>query len=160
MSAKNKMIAENPHSVPGSGIVSCLKVPDQPSISKRAARRLIQRAIVLTGRDRSVRQHIREVRIATLWVLEDWNLEWTVNLDRGRVRFDRRPTRAPDLTLTWPNAEEFFTNIQEGRTPDDSLAVEGDPELRTYVDPVYRSFCRSLEGVIKYPFDDAENPLM
>ena len=61
------------------------KVPDQPSISKRAARRVIQRAIVLTGRDRSVRQNIREVRIATLWVLENWNHERTVNLERGMV---------------------------------------------------------------------------
>ncbi|MEJ2009525.1 MAG: hypothetical protein P8Z30_15440 [Acidobacteriota bacterium] len=135
-------------------------MPEQPSISKRAARRLIQRAIVLTGRNRSVRQHIREVHLATLWVLEDWNLEWTVNLDRGRVHFDRRPTRKPDVTLTWPNAEEFFSRIQEGGAPDDTLAMEGDPELRTYVDPVYRSFCRSLEEVIKYPFDDAENPRM
>ena len=46
---------------------------------------MIQRAIVLTGRDRSVRQNIREVRIATLWVLENWNHERTVNLERGMV---------------------------------------------------------------------------
>jgi len=154
------MIAENPHSAPGSGIVCYLNVPDQPSISKRAARRLIQQAIVLTGRDRSVRQHIREVRLATIWVLEDWNFEWTVNLDRGKVRFDRRPARTPDVTLTWPSAEAFLTSIQEGRTPDDSLAMEGKLELRTYVVPVYKSFCRSLEKVIKDPVDDVGNPLV
>lgn len=135
-------------------------MPDRPSISKRAARRLIQQAFVLTGRDRPVRQHIREVRLATLWILESWNFEWTVNLDRGKIRFDRRPTRAPDVTLTWADAEEFFKSIQEGNSPDDSLAMEGDTRLRLLVDPVYRSFCRSLEQVIKYPFDDAGNPLM
>lgn len=142
-----------------SGIVSYLTVPDQSAISKRAALRLIQRAVVLTARNRSVRQHIREARIATLWILEDWHLEWTVNLDRGKVHFDRRPTRRPDVTLTWSNTEEFFTNIQEGRAPDNSLAMEGDPGLRAWVDLVYRTFCRSLQEVIEYPFDDAENPL-
>lgn len=121
---------------------------------------MIQQAFVLTGRDRSVRQHIREVRIAVLWALEDWNFEWTVYLDRGKVKFDRRPTRTPDVTLTWPGAEEFFTSIEEGRFPDDSLAMKGDPEFQTYVDPVYQRFCRSLEQVIKYPFDDAGNPLV
>ena len=143
-----------------SGIVSCLKAPERPSISKRAARRLIQQAFVLTGRDRSVRQHIREARLATLWVLEDWDFEWTVNLDRGKVRFDRRPARAPDVTLTWAIAEEFFTSIQEGRTPGDSLVVGGKLELRTYIDPVYKSFCRSLELVMREPVDDVGNPLM
>jgi hypothetical protein len=135
-------------------------VPDRPSISKRAARRLIQQAFVLTGRDRSVRQHIREARVATLWILEDWHFEWTVTLDRGKVRFDRRPVRVPDMTLTWPNAADFLASIEQGRAPDDFLSMEGNLGLRTYVDPVYRSFCRSLQQVIEYPVDDADNPLM
>src|SRR5438128_9637996 len=49
-------------------------------LSKRAARRLIQRALVLTGRDRHVREHIREARLTMLWVLEDWGFAWTVHL--------------------------------------------------------------------------------
>ncbi len=145
---------------PGSGIVSYLNVPDRPPISKRAARRLIQQALVLTGRDRLVRQHIREARIETLWVLEDWDFEWTVIIDRGKVRFDRRPTRTPDMTLTWPDAAEFLAAVQEGRVPDDSRVLAGNTDLRTYVEPVYKSFCRWLEQVIKYPNDDAGNPLM
>lgn len=144
----------------GSGIVSNLKVSHRPTISKRAARRLIQQAFVLTGRDRSVRQHIREVRLATLWVLEDWNFEWTVTIDRGKVRFDRRPARVPDMTLRWPDAGNFLARIQEGRAPDDSMQIAGEADYRTYVEPVYRSFCRSLEQVIKDPIDDAGNPLM
>ena len=133
---------------------------DRPSISKRAARRLIQQAFVLTARERSVRQHIREARIETLWVLEDWNFAWTVSIDRGKIRFDRRPTRAPDVTLTWPDAAEFLTAAQEGRMADDSRVLAGDPASRAYAETVYRSFCRSLEQVIKYPVDDAGNPLM
>ncbi len=107
-----------------------------------------------------MRQHIREARVATLWVLEDWGFEWTVSLDRGKVRFDRRPARAPDVTLTWAIAEEFLTSIQEGRAPTGSLVMEGKLELRTYIDPVYKSFCRSLEQVIRNPVDDVGNPLM
>lgn len=133
---------------------------DQPSISKRAARRLIQQAFVLTGRDRTVRQHIREARIATLWVLDDWDFEWTVALDRGKVRFDRRPVRIPDMTLTWPDAGEFFDSIQAGRAPDASMVMEGDLALRRYIEPVYKTFFRLLEQVIKSPVDNAGNNLM
>ena len=149
-----------PHSASASVIVSYLKVPDQPSISKRAARRLIQQAFVLTSRDRSVRQHIREARLATLWVLEDWDFEWTVALDRGKVWFDRRPARLPDVTLTWPDAAKFFACIQEGRAPKDAMVMEGNLAFRHYVDLVFRSFCRSLERVMKDPVDDAGNKLM
>jgi hypothetical protein len=154
------MVAESPHFASASAIVACLKTTDRPSISKRAARRLIQQAFVLTGRDRILRQHIREARFATLWVLEDWGFEWSVSLDRGKLRFDRRPIRVPDVTLTWPNAASFFTNIQEGRAPDDSMTMEGGRQFRTQVDMVYRTFCRLLDQVIKEPFDDAGNPLM
>jgi hypothetical protein len=155
-----KMMPVNLQSPAGSGIVTYLKVPDRPSISKRAARRLIQQALVLTGRDRTVRRHIREARVTTLWALEDWKLEWTVAINRGKVHFDRRPARTPDLTLTWPSAEEFFDTLWEGRNPDASLLLEGNLELRRYSDPVYSVFCRSLQQVLRYPFDNAGNPLM
>lgn len=121
---------------------------------------MIQQAFVLTGRDRSVRQHIREARLETLWVLEDWNFEWTVTIDRGRIRFDRRPTRTPDVTLAWPDAAAFLAAIEEARAPDDSRVLAGNRDLLVYVEPVYKSFCRSLGEVIKYPVDDAGNPLM
>ncbi len=135
-------------------------MPDRPSISKRAARRLIQQAFVLAGRDRTVRQHIREAHVTTVWMLEDWSFEWTITLDRGKVRFDRRPARVPDMTLTWPNAAEFFDTIEQGRTPDDSLNMEGNLTFRNFIDPVYKGFCRSLQRVIQYPVDDAGGPLM
>jgi hypothetical protein len=77
--------------------------------SKRAARRILQRAFVLTGRDRPLRQHIREARFTTLWTLEDWDLAWTVIVDRGKIEFERRPAKHPDLTFSWPTADEFFS---------------------------------------------------
>ena len=129
------------------------------SISKRAARRLIQRALVLAGRDRTVRQHIREAQIKMLWVLADWEFAWTVGLNRGKVLFDRRPARKPHLTLTWPSAEDFFRDIDEGRTVDATLQLEGDLHLRRYSDVVLRAFCRLLGQVMRHPFDDAGNPL-
>lgn len=136
------------------------QVTGQLAISKRAGRRLIQRAFVLVGRDRAVRQHIRSARFATLWVLEDWKFEWTVLLDRGKVLFERRPARRPGLTFAWPNAEEFFQAIHDGRPPEACLRIEGDLHLRRLCEPVYRAFCRLLGQVMRYPFDDAENPLM
>ncbi len=120
---------------------------------------MIQHALVLAGRDRNVRQHIREARAITLWVLEDWQLEWTVALDRGKVQFDRRPARSPALTLTWQSAEEFFVALWEGRDPADSLRLEGDLALRRYSDPVYSAFCRALQQVLHHPFDGAGNRL-
>jgi len=77
--------------------------------SKRAARRIIQRAFVLAARDKRLRQHLREARFTTLWILEDWDLAWTVIVDRGKMEFERRPAKHPDLTLTWRTPNEFFT---------------------------------------------------
>ncbi len=84
-----------------------LESPCPPS--KRAARRILQRAFVLTGRDRQLRQHIRETRLTFLWILEDWDLVWTIVIDRGKIEFDRRPARHPDMTFRWRTANEFFT---------------------------------------------------
>jgi len=78
--------------------------------SKRAARRILQRAFVLTGRDKPLRQHIREARFTILWILEDWDLVWTIIIDRGRIEFARRPAKHPDLTLSWRTASEFFSS--------------------------------------------------
>jgi hypothetical protein len=80
--------------------------------SKRAARRIIQRAFVLTGRDKHLRQHLRAARLTILWILEDWDLVWSVIVDRGKIEFDRRPAKHPDLTLSWQNANEFFSSAR------------------------------------------------
>lgn len=97
--------------------------------SKRAARRIIQRAFVLTGRDKQFRQHIREVRLTTLWALEDWELIWTVIINRGKIEFERRPTKHPDLTLSWPTADEFFVCAREAAPSNRRLELEATPDV-------------------------------
>jgi hypothetical protein len=94
-------------------------------LSKRAARRIIQRAFVLAGRDRNVRQHIREAEVTSLWIIEDWHLAWTLLVHRGRVEFDRHPTRRPDLTLTWRTAEDFFKESEAGERSQDLSQMTG-----------------------------------
>ena len=46
-----------------------------PALSKRGARRAIQRAFVRVGRERAIRQHLREAELTTLWTIEDWGFE-------------------------------------------------------------------------------------
>src|SRR6266481_4257192 len=104
-------MAMNSSTGPVEGDPQSQSILDFTSLSRRAARRIFQRAFVLAGRDRNVRQHIREAHCKILWVIEDWDFAWTVILDRGRVDFDRRPTKRPDLTLTWSTAEEFFHQV-------------------------------------------------
>jgi hypothetical protein len=123
-------------------------------LSKRAARRLIQRAFVLTGRDRQVRQHIREVHIIVLWRLDDWDLEWTVTLDRGRIEFDRRPSKRPDMILTWKSAVDFFMQAETERFHEESIEREGEIAVWRTVSPLVRAFFPNLGGVMRNPVDE------
>ncbi len=127
------------------------------SFSKRAARRLIQRAFVLAGRNRRLREHIRDAHLAMLWRLEDWNFEWTVVLERGRLLFDRRPVRSPDLTMIWESAADFFSQVEQEPARDANYQLEGDPQLRRIADVVYRTLHAELARVLRFPFDDAGN---
>jgi hypothetical protein len=129
-------------------------VADPTSLSKRAARRLIQRAFVLAGRDRNVRQHIREARGAILWVIEDWDLAWTIFFDKGKLEFDRRPAKRPDLTLTWPTAEEFFSQIASTARRDDRPERAGNTQLWKFGQPVYAAFLAALREVLLDPVDE------
>lgn len=129
-------------------------VADPTSLSKRAARRLIQRAFVLAGRDRNVRQHIREASGAILWVIEDWDLAWTIFFDKGKLEFDRRPAKRPDLTLTWPTAEEFFSQIESTARRADRPERAGNPRLWKFGQPVYAAFLAALREVLLDPVDE------
>ena len=129
-------------------------VADPASLSKRAALRVFQRAFVLAGRERNVRQHIREAHCLLLWVIEDWDLAWTVILDRGNIEFDRRPTKHPDLTLTFPTAEEFFKQVGSNARKDDGPARMGDMTYWKFAQVVYSGFCASLREVLQNPVDE------
>jgi hypothetical protein len=155
--------------------------------SKRAARRIIQRAFVLTGRDRKLRQHLREVRLTTLWILEDWDLVWTVIIDRGKMEFERRPAKHPDLALTWPTAHEFFScaslpvGAKQGMShglcfqseisrsarsdrasalPESTLESVGNIEQRRVASHLLNSFLGYLGHVLRNPVDGAGESLL
>ena len=130
------------------------------ALSKRAARRIIQRAFVLAGRDRNVRQHIREVEVTSLWIIEDWHLAWTLLVRRGRVEFDRHPTRKPDLTLTWRTAEDFFKESEAVERGQERSEVTGNLALRRFIEPVWRAFGVSLGGLLRNPVDASGDPLV
>jgi hypothetical protein len=128
--------------------------------SKRAARRILQRAFVLTGRDRQLRQHIREARLTTLWILEDWDLVWTVIIERGKIEFERRPAKHPDLTLSWQTANEFFSCAREGTSPESSLELAGSLELRRVASNLLKCFLGYLGHVLRNPVDGTGESLL
>jgi hypothetical protein len=128
--------------------------------SKRAARRILQRAFVLTGRDRQLRQHIREAHLTTLWILEDWDLVWTVIIDRGKIEFERRPAKRPDLTFSWQTANEFFSCATEGTSPESSPGLAGSVELRRAASNLLKCFFRYLGHVLRNPVDGAGESLL
>jgi hypothetical protein len=128
--------------------------------SKRAALRILQRALVLTGRDRQLRQHIREARLTTLWVLEDWALVWTVIIDRGKIEFERRPAKHPDLTLSWQTADRFFSCARESASPGSGLELAGSLELRRVASNLLRCFFGHLANVLRNPVDGAGESLL
>ena len=135
------------------------RIPSWP-FSKRAARRLIQRAFVLAGRDKRVRQHIREAHLTTLWIIQDWNFAWTVVLHRGRLEFERRPAKTPDLSLTWRTAAEFFNQVEAGVPAPSVFELEGKQELRRFYAPVLKGFLASLRHVLSNPVDDKGESLV
>jgi hypothetical protein len=123
-------------------------------LSKRAARRLIQRAFVLAGRDRNVRQHTREIELASVWVIEDWGLEWTVLIRRGRLEFERRPARNPDLRVAWATAEAFFGPIRGQSSTKTQCEYEGVAEARRVWETVYHAFRTALSDLLRNPVDE------
>ena len=135
-------------------------VSDSSQLSKRAARRLIQRAFVLAGRDRNLRQHIREVRLATVWILEAWGLVWSVHLDRGELDFERRRAKQPDASFTWRTAEQFFEQIEKNSFDPEGFEYSGPPELRRTFEPLYRALSAALSEVLRNPVDENGDPLV
>ncbi len=130
------------------------------SLTKRAARRIIQRAFVLMGRDKPLRQQIREVEITTLWIIEDWELEWTVFLHRGRFELERRPAKHPDVTLVWPTAEEFFQQAHRSFGVDVQVQISPPQHRRRFFETLLRGFFNCLRHVLENPVDDVGESLI
>lgn len=130
------------------------------SLSKRAARRIIQRAFVLMGRDKVLRQQIRESEVITLWIIHDWEMEWTVFLHRGRFEVERRPAKHPDVTLSWATAEEFFGQVDCPAQASIKAQILPEPERRRFFDTVLRGFFEYLRHVLAHPVDDMGESLL
>lgn len=149
-------------------ILSEAPFPEEPAevkdpaatLSKRAARRIIQRAFVLMGRDKNLRRQIREVEIATLWIVEDWELEWTVFLDRGRFAVERRPAKHPGVTLLWPTAEEFFQQTHRPSGADVQVQISPAQDRRRFFETLLRGFFTCLRHVLENPVDDVGESLI
>lgn len=132
-------------------------------LSKRAAQRLIQRALVLAARSRSVRQHIRQADLTSIWAIEDWGLEWAVTIRRGKLHFDRHLPHQPDIRVGWPTAEAFFGGPAESRaspsSPDaktadsDAAQYDGPPEARRTWDVIHQAFRAALTELLQNPVD-------
>jgi len=123
------------------------------SLSKRAARRIIQRAFVLMGKDKVLRQQIRESQITTLWIVEDWDLEWTVFLHRGKFELERRPAKHPHVTLSWPTAEEFFRQVDRSGDANVQVQILPEQEHRRFFETLLRGFFSTLRHVLANPVD-------
>jgi hypothetical protein len=132
---------------------------DTPPLSKRAARRVIQRAFVLMGRDKALRQHIRECTITTLWVLEDWELEWTVFLNRAKFEVVRRPAKRPDVTFLWTTAEAFFQQVDQPGEALTHVQIQ-PPQSRRFFETLLRGFFDCLRHVLADPVDDVGESLL
>ena len=132
-------------------------------LSHRAARRVIQRAFVLAGRSRTLRDHIRTSNVETLWIIEDWGFSWTVLIDRGRLEFSRRPSKRPDVTLLWPSLEDFTLQLEAQltlRDVDSGFIHASDPKARKTALAVYTGFIPFLRQVLSDPVDEDGTPLI
>ena len=130
------------------------------SLSKRAARRIIQRTFVLMGRDKFLRQQIRESEITTFWIIEDWELEWTVLFRRGKFEVERRPAKHPDVTLSWPTAKNFFRQVDRSGNAEVQVQISPEQERRRFFETILRGFFATLRHVLSNPVDGAGASLL
>jgi hypothetical protein len=152
---KDKWYSWNLHNLPNSPPEEeTLPLQDPAaSLSKRAARRIIQRTFVLMGKDKFLRQQIRESEITTLWIVEDWELEWTLLLHRGKFEMERRPAKHPDVTLSWSTAEEFFRQVDRSGDANVEVQIVPAQEHRRFFETLLRGFFSCLRHVLANPVD-------
>lgn len=136
------------------------ETPRFDTLSKRGARRVIQRALVLVGRNRAVRQNLRAVELNSLWMIEDLDLDWTVLIERGRPEFHRGRVGHPQVILRWRMGEDFFHHIESGAPREGSYVFEGEASWRRVIDTVFNAFAKALRTVLVDPVgDDGERLL-
>ncbi len=112
------------------------------------------------GRDKALRQQIREVEITTLWIIEDWELAWTVFLHRSRFELERRPAKHPDVTLAWPTAEQFFQQAHRSSVFNVQVEISPPQNRRRFFETLLRGFFDCLRHVLENPVDDVGESLI
>ena len=123
------------------------------SLSKRAARRIIQRTFVLLGKDKTIKQLIRETEMVTVWMIEDWELEWTLILHKGKFEIERRQAKHPEVTLSWPTAVEFFAQVDRPASANVQVRMTPEPTQHRFFDTLLRGFFSTLHRVLEDPVD-------
>ena len=125
-----------------------------PSLSKRGARRVIQRTFVLMGRDKALRQRLKSVELTMRWMVEDWGLEWTVILAQSHLAFHRGHVGKAQVSFRWKTGDDFLGQIEKGPNPGEGFELECEPALRRVVDLLLAAFCNTLKTVLADPVDD------
>jgi hypothetical protein len=92
--------------------------------------------------------------------VEDWDLVWTVTIDRGKIAFQRRPAKHPDLTIRWQTANEFLSCARETASPESRLELAGNIELRRFANHLLKCFLGHLGHVLRNPVDGAGESLL
>lgn len=136
-----------------AGTENLCEIPS--SLSKRGARRVIQRAVVLIGRDKALRQKLRSVELTTRWLIEEWGLEWTVVVDQGHIEFHRGHVGKAQVNILWKTGDHFLGQLEAKSAPTEGFELECEPGLRRVVDMVFQSFLGTLRKVLVDPVDDA-----
>lgn len=124
------------------------------SLSKRGARRVIQRAVVLMGRDKALRQKLRSVELTTRWLIEDWGSEWTVIVDEGHIAFHRGHVGKAQVNFFWKTGDDFLAHLEAMQAPTEGFELECEPDMKRLVDTVFQAFLLTLRGVLADPVDD------
>jgi len=102
---------------------------------------------------------MREAELVTLWELEDWELEWTLTLDHGKLDFERRASKHPDARFAWSTAADFFHQVASGDL--EPLATYSGPALpRRTLEPLFHAFCAALRAVLQNPVEGNGDPLV
>ena len=122
------------------------------SLSKRGARRVIQRALVLIGRDKGFRQRTRGLTLNTQWTIEDWDLEWTALLAEGRLESHRGHTGRPQTSFRWKTGEDFMNHIASGESG--GFELECRAVSRPLAEMILARFRTTLKAVLENPVGD------
>jgi len=124
------------------------------SLSKRGARRVIQRAFVLMGRDKALRLKLRSVELTTRWTVEEWGLEWTVIVAAGHFEFYRGRVGKAQVQVRWNAGGDFRAHLESGNAPGEGFQLDCKPAARRHMDVVFKAFLGSLRKVLEDPVDD------